>query len=209
MTGGAQFALEAGVGLIGFMFFGFIALAWAMWKRSRYIRETQNHIKCVYFSEGAAEPESIILPVGADGTEVQAPHGHRVGTYFLNRKAMFDTPYPEKPFMGLWFIQVPIKTQWWDRDNPEPLTSYKHEPVATPEAIFHSGDTNYMFALRQAKNELEAGRRELLKAQANKLNSNAVYLLLGINTLGLIGVFVFLMKYGSTLTKIAGSLGVK
>jgi hypothetical protein len=66
-----------------------------------------------------------------------------------------------------------------------------------------------MFALRQAKNELEAGRKELLKAQANKLNANAVYLLLGINTLGLIGVAIFLMKYGSTLTKIAGSIGVK
>ena len=209
MTGGQQFALEAGIGLVGFMFFGSITLAWAMWKRSRYNKETLNHIKGVYFSEGAAEPEVLILAVGADGSEVTAPHGHRIGTYFLNRKAMFDTMYPEKPFMGLWFIQVPIKTQWWDRDNPEPLTSYKHEPVATPESIFAASDTNYMFALRQAKNELEAGRKELLKAQANKLNANAVYLLLGINTLGLIGVAIFLMKYGSTLTKIAGSIGVK
>jgi hypothetical protein len=209
MSAGARFGLEAGVLIVGLMFFFFIGLMWALWKRSKYTEETKSHIKGIFFSEGASEPEVQILAIGANGAEVQAPHSHRVGTYFLNRKAMSNTAYPEKPFMGLWFIQVPILTQWWDRDNPEPLTSYKHAPVATAENIFSSNDTNYMFALRQAKNELEAGRRELLKAQANKLSANAVYLLLGVNSIGIIGVFFFLMKYGSTLAKIAGSLGVK
>lgn len=204
----ANLAITISVLIGGLILLGFVGLAWAFWMRQRYGKEVKGKIKAIFTSEGASEPDELILPLKPGGTEVDAPRGHQIGTYYVNRGAMRNTPYPAKPFLGLWFVQVPISTQWWAVGNPEPITGHRIPPVATSEQIFQSNDTNYMFALRQAKAEIDAQRMELAKSLKDRVKASYVYIGLGAIILGILVVGYLVYNDHNTIQKLAQTIGV-
>lgn len=160
-----------GVGILAFSFF---LLVVGLWKRHQWLIETKGKVKVMILGE-TIRPEILILPLEPGGIEVKAPKGHTVGSYIISKEAQFDTDYPEKPFAGLYFLQVPIKTLIYGVDNPEPLSPYQHKEVGTASQIFASGDSTFYFAARQAKQELE---RERVKLEKGKLNATYLYIAL-------------------------------
>lgn len=170
-------AITWGIGIGGLVLCYLGIIVWGFFiMRPRYLREIKGKMKGIFFSEGNNMPDEQILEVLPSGMEVQAPKGHHIGTYYINRQCMWETMYPSKPFLGMWFTQVPIATHWWAVDNPEPMSRHKVKEVATPQQIFASGDSTFMFALRQAKAELEQERKEILKLTKNKLNPMYIYI---------------------------------
>jgi hypothetical protein len=204
-----QFGIYAGVLFVGLLLLGFVGLVWANYMRQKYLREIKGKMKGVFFAEGISVPIEEIVNVLPNGMEVQAPFSHHIGTYYINRQAIWNTMYPSKPFLGMWFIQVPISTHWWGVDNPEPWTRYRHTAVATPDRIFNSGDTNFMFALRQAKAELDTERKEITKLLKSKLNPTYIYggLVVILIAVVAIGIMVFSVIMPE-LTAVAQQMGV-
>ncbi len=197
-------AITWSIGIGGFIIVAFISVIIGLYKRHQYMEDTKGKIKAVFLPE-SSKPVKMILPIEPTGLEVKAPKGHHIGTYYFSKETTWQDDYPEKPFLGLYFLQVPISCVTWGVDNPEPLTPYKHTEVATAGQIFASGDMTYMFALRQAKLELEAERR---RADKNKINPMLVYIALGLIVL-IAGVNVFMTNSNSSLIKdIAQAVGV-
>jgi hypothetical protein len=204
----ANIGITIGVGFVGFLLLAFVGLVWANYMRGKYLKETKGKIKGVFISEGATQPTDLILELEPNGMEVKAPFGHHLGTYIVSRSAMRQTMYPEKPFLGLWFVQVPIDTQWWGVGNPEPMYSFKSKSVATADQIFQSRDSSFMFALREAKKELDAERKDLMKQMKGKLNAQYVYIGL-VLIIVLAGAAAYLsFTDHSLMVKIAEGVGV-
>ncbi len=199
---------------VGVLFVGLLMLAvfgfwWVSWQRNKHYREAENHIKGIFFAPGISQPIEVILEVEASGVEVKAPKGHHIGVYFINRESKYDTMYPSNPPLGIKAVQVPIGTQWWGLDNPEPLCAHEHKQIATASRIFASGDNSFMFMFRQAKMELDKERQELAKLLKSKLNASYVYIGGIIMLLMIAGLAFGLFQVIGQLAEIAKAVGAK
>lgn len=200
----SQAAITWGIGIGGFLIVFVVGVIMALYQRHKYMEDTKGNIKAVFLPE-SSKPIKMILPIEPTGLEIKAPKGHHIGTYYFSKETTWQDDYPDKPFLGLYFLQVPISCVTWGVDNPEPLTPYKHNEVATAGQIFASGDMTYMFALRQAKLELEAERR---RADKNRINPMLVYVAL-VLIIVVVGINVFMTNSNSSLLKdIAHAVGV-
>jgi hypothetical protein len=203
-----NFLITTGVLIVGLMFLGFFGFIWAIWKRNKNAKLTEGHIKGIFFAPGINKPIEEILTVESSGLEVKAPMGHHIGLYYLNRQAMYNTMYPSIPPLGITFTQVPIQTQWWGLDNPEPLCAHEHSQVATASRIFASGDSALLFMFRQAKAELDKERQEFTKLVKTKLNPTAIYVGLFIIVAGVAVNSFILFSLMSLVKDVATAVGV-
>jgi len=105
----------------------FIALIMVFLKRNRYQKEAVNKLRA-----------EIQLPTGwSDYFVVDVNDNARTVTvgkfvYFLNPEKRKYGKHPLNPFMGLSWLQVPIRTESWAKDNPEPIQA-SYEVIETGE----------------------------------------------------------------------------
>jgi len=105
----------------------FIALVMVFVKRNRYQKEAVNKLRA-----------EIQLPTGwSDYPVVDVNDNARTVTvdkfvYFLNPEKRKYGKHPLNPFMGLSWLQVPIRTESWAKDNPEPIQA-SYEVIETDE----------------------------------------------------------------------------
>jgi len=105
----------------------FIALIMVFVKRNRYQKEAVNKLRA-----------EIQLPTGwSDYFVVDVNDNARTVTvnnfiYFLNPEKRKYGKHPLNPFMGLSWLQVPIRTESWAKDNPEPIQA-SYEVIETDE----------------------------------------------------------------------------
>jgi len=117
----------------------FIALIMVFLKRNRYQKEAVNKLRA-----------EIQLPTGwSDYFVVDVNDNARTVTvgrfvYFLNPEKRKYGKHPLNPFMGLSWLQVPIRTESWAKDNPEPIqASYEiieeedDKGVKTPRRVLY------------------------------------------------------------------------
>jgi hypothetical protein len=191
------------IGIVGLFMFAFVIVVVGLMRRKHYLEETKEKIKAVFLGK-SNKPDTQVLPIEPSGIEIKAPKGHTVGTYFISKEAQWQTDYPEKPFAGLYWLQVPIATSYYGVDNPEPMTPNKHNDVATASQIFNSGDNTFSFAARQAKAELDKERN---KVEKNKLNPMYVYVgLVLIVALSAAALFIS-NGHGTLLQQILEAVG--
>jgi hypothetical protein len=182
--------------IIGVIIFMFV-------KHGQYMKEVQGKIKCVFFPE-TGSTYSKVVDVDLSGHAIDAPKGHHLPRYFFNKENTWNTRYPENPFFGLTFLQVPIATVWYYEDNPEPITSHPETPVATSSMIFASIDRAFALVVHELDAELQKTKKALLDALSAKLSKVVVYGLLFV-ILVMSGINLYI---GFTNTQAINGLGV-
>jgi len=183
-------------------------------KRNQYLREVQGKIKCIFLPE-AGSAYNKIVDVNISGHEVAVPidrnHPSILPRYYFDKNNIWETRYPENPFLGLAYMQVQIGTVYYYPNNPEPITTQAIvEPlIATGDAIFESIDSGFALVVQELDEELQKTKDALLKALSAKLDKMVVYgLLIFIMLLEIVNVFLT-YSHGAMLKAIMTAVGEK
>lgn len=197
--------------LVGVLITLFIfAVIFTFIKRSQYTKDVKGKIKCVFLPE-TGTTYSRVVDVKLTGHEVAAPKDHHLPRYYFNKENTWYTPYPDNPFLGLTFIQVPISTAYYFEDNPEPITSQatKEPHVATSSMIFASIDSAFALVVNELDAELQKTKKALLDALSHKLSKPLVYGLLLIICIGIIIDVVVNIGVSTYVHKMGEYVGMK
>ncbi len=121
------------------------------------------------------------LAVGEDnpGTLTDEERCQRRKEYKLNTAAKRWAYYPMRPFLGLKALQVPIRTESFYYNNPEPITWPEHRvKVTAVDAQAHTRQMDAMNVGVQIQ-ESDARQKQLVEAINNQPNKIVVYIMLG------------------------------
>lgn len=112
--------------------------------------------------------------------------------YILDPNKRRFGKHPMSPFLGLSWLQVPMRIETWDKDIPDPIRGNKDkEAVATAAEI--KAMTREIQATTAAMQiqEIDAQQKELVRAISNQPNKMIVYVLLVVCALaGIASIFV-------------------
>lgn len=107
----------------------FIALVLVFVKRSKYAKEAVNKLRAeIQLPTGWSD--YFIVDVNDNARTVSVDKDKFI--YFLNPEKRRYGKHPLNPFMGLSWLQVPIRTESWAKDNPEPIQP-SYEVIETDE----------------------------------------------------------------------------
>ncbi len=150
-----------------------IAIIAVLVKRSKYAKEANGSIRAeIQLPTGWSEYHTV--PCNPDAKSVDV----KDFTYMLNPARRRYGKHPMNPFMGLSWLQVPIRIESWYLDNPEPIKVPEDKIVATSAEI--KAMTREIQATTAAMEiqEIEARQKELTNAILNQPNKTVVYVLL-------------------------------
>ena len=187
--------------IVGLMLLGGVpATAW--FTRAKYAKQLEGPPACLVaeFWPPRGKRYKMRIPIEPSGYEIKAPSGmgHRCPTYFFDKNAIYTTPYPEKPFMPLRFLQIDAPTVAWSLDCPEPIDPNRKPgtEIVTAEMLDIYKDKSFsllMTAASEALKEMEARYENLLK---NVPNKNFMYgLLIAAVVVSLIGGILGYLGY--------------
>jgi len=153
----------------------FILLVMVQVKRAKHAKDSEGKIRGeVQLSTGWSEYH--IVPCGLSDKSVQI--GNFV--YMLDPDKRKWGKHPMNPFMGLSALQVPIRIEAWEKDNPEPIRSSYEKTVATSAEIKAMLDEHTASVTAMGIQELDSQHKVLMRALANQPNKNYVYIGLGL-----------------------------
>lgn len=153
-------------------------IAWILVKRGQYQKEAEKSIRAeIILPSGWSEYHVVPCDINAKTVSVSD------FVYFLDPQRRRYGKHPLNPFMGLPWLQVPIRIETWFQDNPEPVRMSYDKTVATAAEI--KAITREVSATTAAMQiqEIEARQEELTKAISNQPNKTVVYIMLGACTL--------------------------
>lgn len=143
-------------------------------KRSKYQRESLGCIRAeILLPTGYAEYHTVPSDLNAKTLSI----GNFI--YFLNPDKRRWGKHPMNPFMGLSWLQVPIRVETWFKDVAEPMRETYDKIIATGAEI--KAITREIQATTAAMQiqEIDERQEELTKAISNQPNKNIVYGVLG------------------------------
>jgi len=167
----------------------FIALVMIFIKRSQYAKDAVGKMQAeIQLPTGWSEYH--IVPVDDNAKSVTV--GNFI--YLLNPEKRRYGKYPMSPFMGLRWLQVPIRIESWGKDNPEPIRQTYDKVIATSAEI--KAMTREIQATTAAMQiqEIDARQKELTNAITNQPNKSIVYIGLGLAALASIVCVVYIVQ---------------
>jgi hypothetical protein len=99
----------------------FIAIVMVFVKRGQYAKQAEKSIRAeIQLPTGWSEYH--VVPCDDNAREIEVRDGDKSsGKYMLNPERRRYGKHPMNPFMGLSWLQVPIRIEAWAKDNPEPI----------------------------------------------------------------------------------------
>lgn len=175
-------------------FVAFIAIVLVLIKRNQYAKQAAGMIRAeIQLPTGWSEYHTVPLDIGAKSVSV----GNF--TYMLNPSQRRYGRHPMNPFMGLSWLQVPIRIESWAKDDPEPVRpSYDQSVVTAAEIKAMTREIQATTAAMQIQ-EIEARQKELTNAIANQPNKMIVYAGLGLCALGSIVCIILVLQSSSAV----------
>ena len=172
---------------IGLLVFIFI-------KRQQYQKEAEHSILAeIQLPTGWSE--YYVVPCEPNAKSVNIGNF----TYLLDPEKKRFTKYPMKPFLGLSWLQVPIRTESWYQDNPEPIRpSYERTIATSAEIKAITREVSATTAAMQIQ-EIEARQNELTKAISNQPNKMFVYIGLGACALFSLITLIIVAQLGNVI----------
>lgn len=167
----------------------FILLVMMFIKRNKYAKDALNKIRAeIQLATGWNEYH--IVPCADNDKSVEV--GNFV--YMLNPERRRYGKHPLSPFMGLSWLQVPIRIESWAKDNPEPIRPTYDKIVATSAEI--KAMTREIQATTAAMQiqEIDARQKELTNAIANQPNKTVVYVMLGLCAVASVVCVVYIVQ---------------
>lgn len=153
---------------------GMIVLIVIFVKRNKYQKEATTAIRAeIQLPTGWSEFH--VVPCNSDARSVSIDDFN----YMLNPAERRYGRYPMSPFMGLSWLQVPIRTETWFLDCPEPMRKTYSPIVATAAEIkAMTREVQATTAAMQIQ-EIDERQKELTNAIGNQPNKTYVYIGLG------------------------------
>lgn len=107
--------------------------------------------------------------------------------------------YPSNPFLGLSWLQVPIRIETWYQDITEPMRQTYDKIIATSAEIM--AITREIQAVTGAMQiqEIEARQKELTNAIANQPNKMVVYIMLGLTVVASVVSLIISAQLGGVM----------
>lgn len=167
----------------------FITLAMVFIKRNQYAKDAVGKLQAeIQLPTGWSEYYTIPVDDNAKSVTIDD------FIYLLNPEKRRYGKYPMAPFMGLKWLQVPIRIESWGKDNPEPIRQTYDKSVATSAEI--KAMTREIQATTAAMQiqEIDSRQKELTNAIANQPNKNIVYIGLGLAALASIICVVYIVQ---------------
>lgn len=164
---------------------GMFAMVFILYKRGVYQKKAVTCILAEILLP-SGWPQYHIVPCAIDSRSISIDQGvdkdgKPLGdfVYMLNPKRRRYTLYPQNPIMGLKWLQVPIRTETWFQDNPEPIQEDYSNKIATAAEIKAVTREIQATAVAMEVQEMEARQKELIKAISNQPAKMIVYIGLG------------------------------
>ena len=153
---------------------GIAAMIFILYKRGKYQKEAVQCILCeIMLPSGWSEFHTIKCDINAKTVSIND------FIYHINTQRRRFSLYPRSPLMGLKWLQVPIRTETWYQDNPEPMQqNYDHKEATAAEIKAVTREIQATTAAMQIQ-EIEARQNELVKAITNQPNKMIVYIGVG------------------------------
>lgn len=167
--------------------FGMIALIFIFIKRNQYQKEAVHKIRAeIRLATGWSE--YFVIPCEENDKSVTIDNF----IYMLDPKKRRFGKHPMNPFMGLSWLQVPVRCETWDKDCPDPIR-HKDDQTTVATSAEIKAMTREIQATTAAMliQEIDAQQKELVKAIGNQPNKMVVYVLLVVSVLASVaGIFV-------------------
>lgn len=183
---------------------GCVVLGIIFWKKNQYARQSQGRLMAEVKQPGGW-PKYYVVRYSEDAKWVRLGRGDYMlpkgvrdnpenpedmsdvdrckqrGEYLLKPSIKEWDWYPRRPFLGLRWLQVPIRKQSWYLDDPTPIVWPEYRVEVT--AIDVQARTREMEAMLEGleTQEQEARQRQLTNALENQPNKLYVYLMVGVN----------------------------
>lgn len=100
--------------------------------------------------------------------------------YMINPEKRRFGVHPLRPFMGLAWLQSPIRIETWFKDNPEPMRQAYDATIATSAEIHAITREIQATDAAMRIQEMDARQQQLENALANQPNKTIVYILLAV-----------------------------
>ena len=174
---------------------GFIVLVMVFIKRNRYAKDAVGKLSAeIQLPTGWSSYYTI--PVDDNAKTVTIDDF----IYFLNPEKRRFGKYPMAPFMGLKWLQVPIRIESWAKDNPEPIRwSYDKSVATSAEIKAMTREIQATTAAMQIQ-EIDARQQELTNAISNQPNKMIVYIGLGLCALASVICLVYIIQLAGLMT---------
>jgi len=170
------------------------------YKRNKYAKDAQTLLRAeIELPTGWTMCRFVDWDINTEEIDVDGK------IYSLNPNKTRWSKYPLVPFLGLKSMQVPIRTEYWYEDNPNPKAAPSKDDIerlvdgSGNDAFFITGErfraklNNYQSAAASMDVQLEQERQdELTRAIGNQPNKAVVYISL-ITTIVLIGVVLLIV----------------
>lgn len=166
--------------------FGMVALILIFIKRGQYQKEANRCIRAeIWQPTGWSEYHTVPCDFNAKSVSVSD------FLYTLNPGMRRYGKHPMNPFMGIPWLQVPIRVESWFQDNTEPIRQTYTNPIATAAEIkAMTREVGAATAAMQIQ-EVEARQKELTKAIANQPNKMIIYC--GIGGCALLNLIILII----------------
>jgi len=123
--------------------------------------------------------------------------------YTLNPQKHRYGKHPMNPFMGLSWLQVPIRIETWMKDNTEPVRGdYSHQVATAAEIKAMTREIQATTAAMEIQ-EIDQRQKELTNAISNQPNKVIVYIGLALASLASIVSLILVWQLVSIVQELA------
>ena len=158
-------------------------------KRGKYAKEAVGKIRAeIQLPTGWSEHHTVPIDDNAKSVTV----GNFI--YLLNPEKRRYGRHPMNPFMGLAWLQAPIRIESWAKDNPEPVRVTYDKTIATAAEIKAITREIQATTVAMQIQEIDARQKELTHAIANQPNKIIVYIGLGLCAIASIVCLVYIIQ---------------
>jgi hypothetical protein len=198
-------------GLVGiFLLFCVAMVGFAFYKHNQYMKFAKSKIKVKILPVARAE-YSIIVDKGFSSNVLAVPTNDQntLPRYFYDKENLWASPYPEKPFLGLGFLQVQIDTLYVRENNPDPITCNPLTPLLTANSMYAAIEEEMELLIKKVSTTIASLEKKLLEALTTKLNKYVVYFFLVLIILVQVVGLIYTIQVNSHVTALNNMWGVK
>ena len=185
---GGWFVHLMNIGILALIATG--AMIAILYKRGQYQKQAQVCIRAeIQLPTGWNEYHTVECDFNAKSLDIEN------FTYLLNSAHRRWDKHPRNPILGLTWLQVPIRIESWEKDNPEPIRPTYEKIIATAAEI--KAISREVQAANSAMEiqEIDNRQKELINAITNQPNKMIVYVMLGAAVL-ISGISAFMLFQG-------------
>lgn len=167
----------------------FIVLVMIFIKRGRYAKDAIGKIRAeIQLPTGWSEYHTIPIDDNAKSVTIND------FIYILNPDKRRFGKHPMSPFMGLMWLQVPIRVETWAKDITEPMRATYDKIIATSAEIMAMTREIQATTAAMQIQEIDARQKELTNAIANQPNRMIVYIGLGLCAIASIICLIYIIQ---------------